>query len=105
MTLKFFEIRDRGTTIPAMAIEIVGSNPVTRRAGFGASPCYLLTNLGKVRSEYDPWAWGQTQGRTMHVAHVWLQNGGWAELPTLGGVIDVEFILGERDTPKTAECV
>lgn len=105
MTLKFLEIRDRGTTIPALAIQLCGSDsPVARHAGFGETPLVLLTNLSKVSCEYDPWSWDQRFGRTMHHAHVWLEEH-FAELPSVGGVVDVEFILGERDTPKVAEIV
>jgi len=46
-------------------------------------------------------------GRTTFEAHRWLRDteGAWDSLPEEGGVIDVEFILGEADTPKRSECL
>ena len=43
----------------------------------------------------------------MFEAHRWLRDteGAWDSLPEEGGVIDVEFILGEAYTPKRSECL
>lgn len=49
---------------------------------------------------YDPYAWGE-HIRTFHVAHKYLAEH-FEELES-GAVIDVEFILGTRETPKQSE--
>lgn len=104
MTTKFLEIRDRATTIPAMAIELKGSDsPIAYRAGYGIEGSILLINLGRVAVEYDPYEWDLRYGRTMRPAHLYIQEH-WNEL-TNGSVVDVEYILGETATPKEAECV
>jgi len=56
----------------------------------------------------DPYFWRTNRGgRTMFEAHRWLRDteGAWDSLPEEGGVIDVELILGEADTPKRSECL
>jgi hypothetical protein len=79
----------------------------------GGEPC---------SAHIDPFAWGQNP-RTMFVAHMYLLNrhhefekdklwcpsnraadkhDGFDALPQ-GVVVDVEFILGRREAPKTAE--
>jgi len=47
------------------------------------------------------------QGRTMLEAHRLLRGaeGAWHGLPEEGGVIDVELIRGEANTPKRSECL
>lgn len=101
---KLVEIRDDGTFIPAMAVEVSGEDGyLMRRAGF-QSPLVILIKLvggGKPGQwSYDPYAWG---GRTMPVAHQWIQEH-WEELKD-GQVVDVEYILGERTEPKISEAV
>jgi len=106
MKTKLFEIRDRATFIPAIAVKIGGYQPenteperyLARRAGYG-EPCVLLTFLiGSRKAEYDPYAWGD---RTMKVAHHYIEEH-FDELES-GAVIDVEWCLGERPTPKVSE--
>lgn len=98
MNIKFVEIRDRHTFVPALAFQIHGDDHyLARRAGFD-SPMVCLVILATQRWAYDPWSWGN---RTYHTAHLWLSKH-WDEFES-GGVVDVEFILGERATPKVSE--
>lgn len=126
MVVKAFEIRDRGTFIPAMGILMVptvltslsgpggaedwGPNEaeryLLRRAGFADGQLVVLVRMecsGTDRhATYDPFAWGQNP-RTFFVAHRYIQEN-WDELQS-GAVICVEHILGERETPKESERV
>ena len=104
MTTKFLEIRDRATMIPALAIALSkADSPIAWRAGFGDRLCVLLVKLADVTVQYDPYAWPLSRGRTMRAAHLAILEH-WEVLEN-GDVVDVEFINGETDTPKTPECV
>lgn len=86
-----------------------------RRAGYGyerpsvANPpgetYVMLTSLNKGASTYNPYDWVHEKltprGRTMHEAHKYI-IAHWDELES-GAVIDLEFILGETEAPKTSE--
>ena len=103
--VKFLEIRDAGTFIPAVAVDcsLTGNSfddYLLRRAGYhGGGRLILLTALfGGRRAEYDPYAWGD---RTWHVAHLYVTKH-WDSIFD-AEVIDVEHILGERATVKTSE--
>lgn len=112
MDTKTFEIRDRGTFIPAIAVRL---NPVIEedrylisRAGFGTSSIaqgehVMLAKLaGGVQSaKTDPYEWGNS-ARTMGVAHNYILKTPWHQLES-GQVIDVEHILGETPFPKISE--
>ena len=105
MEQKFVEIRDKGTFVPALAIRLSGDDHyLARRAGFGSPPggpeerLVILVLLSTMKCEYDPYAWG---GRTYPVAHNWLQE--HFDEHENGGVVDVEFILGESEAPKRSE--
>ena len=115
MKLKFFELRDKATFIPVFAFPTrsfgneLGCDPqdqerwLLRRSGFGPdSHCIVLGRLdcsGCDRNcSYDPYAWG---GRTYPVAHQYIEKH-WNELQS-GMVIDVEYILNEKETPKLSE--
>jgi hypothetical protein len=106
MITKLFEIRDRGTCIPALAVQVGcpqwGNTPaenwLLERAGYGR-PMVILTFLeGSRNAEYDPFAWND---RTMRTAHKYIEEH-FDELES-GAVICVEYILGERGTPKVSE--
>lgn len=99
---KLFEIRDSRTLIPAIGTLLSGHNgPLARRAGYGGSPCVLLTYMsGGRQANYDCYAWGD---RTMTVAHDYITRH-WGDLES-GAVVDVEFILGQTIKPKEAECI
>ncbi len=120
MIVKPFEIRDKGTFIPAMGILMVPADNklanlidevadkeryLLRRAGFDfAEPSVVLVRMecaGTDRNAtYDPYSWGE---RTWQTAHLYIQNH-WNELES-AVVICVEHILGERETPKESERV
>jgi len=103
--VKFLEVRDEGTFIAVMAIhgdmqeipdEIAGRY-LLRRGGWADYQefTYVLTLHG-CRATYDPYKWGEC--RTMTTAHKWIREH-WDSLSD-GDVVDVEWILGERKTPK-----
>ena len=99
MKLKLLEIRDRGTFIPALAIQVSGDDGyLMRRAGFNAPMVYLI-QLATERCRYDPYHWDN--GRTLGNAHLYIQD--HFDALTDGQVIDVEYLLGERPTPKRSE--
>ena len=109
MTTKTFEVRDKGTFMPALAIKLAPDSEadryLLRRAGFGDEAMtegdyILLYFLSVGGAEYDPHAWPDSS-RTRTVAHLHIRER-WASLNS-GDVIDVEHILGERSEPKTSE--
>lgn len=101
MTHKLLEIRDRGTCIPALAIEVSGADGfLARRAGFGQTACIYLIALATQKCAYDPWSWGN---RTMNTAHQHIERA-WHQLND-GDVVDVQFLLGETTAPKVSESV
>jgi hypothetical protein len=110
MKTKTFEIRDDGTFVPALAIKLEPNDKRDRyllsRAGFGSANLIeeqgdyvLLVHLTRVSCEYDPFSW--RGGRTMRVAHEHIDEN--FETLENGAVIDVEYLLGERDEPKESE--
>lgn len=113
MKTKVLEIRDAGTFIPALAIDMnpephIGAAPTAemyllRRCGYACDcgPNVLLTRLdGNGQATNDPYGWkGDT--RTFPVAHNWIIEH-WSELKD-GDVVDVQFILGETPVPKVSE--
>jgi hypothetical protein len=109
MKTKTFEIRDRGTFIPALAVKlrsdgIKEDRYLLRRAGLDSDGSYhiLLTNLQNGESHYDRYKWnGFPVVRTLPVAHEYIEKH-FDELET-GTVIDVEFILGETTEIKKSE--
>lgn len=105
MNTKILEVRDRATFIPVMATETLAANEgqeyLLKRSGYGNGFGYVIvTRLVDVRAEYDAYKWPQNP-RTMHVAHRYIE----ANFERLkdGDVVDVEFILGETEIPKTSE--
>ena len=108
MQNKLFEVRDRATFIPVMAIHIDGNcadqeDWLLRRSGYGKGEgrnyVYLI-HLQTGEGQYDPYKWGCCS-RTLHEAHRYITEH-FDELQT-GDVIDVEFILGESAIKKTTE--
>lgn len=110
MTEKLFELRDRGTFIPILAIRLNMGQSSERcryllgRAGYGTlleeqSQHVLLMNLDyPERSHNSFYDWND---RTYQTAHQYIIEN-WSDLES-GQVIDVEFILGETDKPKQSE--
>lgn len=120
MDIKLFEIRDRATCIPAMAVRLRNRTPaeffLLRRAGYSAEqiggpeefpgklahdrePYVILMKLDGVEAQYDPFAWRNF--RTLGHAHSHIITH-WHELAS-GDVVDVEFLLGETTTKKASE--
>jgi hypothetical protein len=108
MITKLVEIRDVGTTIPALAIQLSADSArdaaILRRAGYGKpfDHYVLLIRLAgeEVEVQYDPYQWSR-RGRTMREAHRFI-NAHFDEVRN-GAVIDVQYLLGERPVPKLAE--
>jgi hypothetical protein len=109
MEIKTFEIRDRATFIPAIAIKVGPRNEAERylwgRAGYGTTAesqsNYIM--LSGINGEaniltYDSF-W--RNNRTMSTAHQYIKDN-WDMLVN-GQVIDVEYILGETKKPKASE--
>lgn len=108
MTVKLFEIRDRGTFIPVMAVRLESPDERTRwllaSSGYGTQPedhrrYVLLFNLVGNQAHYDPYDWGPA--RTLRDAHRHILDH-FEELEP-GQVIDVEYLLGETPAPKISE--
>ena len=111
MKTKTFEIRDRATFIPILAVKLEPGCEADRfllgRAGFGITPkkqaeyIYLIRiSGGEGKAACDPYDWGVSP-RTLHTAHLHIMEH-FDELES-GSVVDVEFILGETKEPKVSE--
>ena len=111
MQTKIFEIRDRATFIPVLAVRLQinpgSSNEewLLRRAGYSpedieSGRCVLLATLsgGTGNALCDPYDW---QSFTLTPAHEYIGSH-WDELQP-GQVIDAEFIRGESTAPKLSE--
>jgi putative copper export protein len=107
MEIRMYEIRDRATFIPVIAIRLVPASEKQRyllaRAGYGTTPgdqgqyvllCEILGGHGAAQS--DPYGWND---RTMATAHLHIAET-W---PPDGAVVDVEYILSETAAPKESE--
>lgn len=105
MHVKIVEIRDRATFVPAIAIKMSPDNTMQqyllRRSGYwgDGTACICVAALSghdKLHADgYD------RVDRTMKIAHVWIQEN-WDAIED-GDVIDVEFILKEKDTVSISE--
>ena len=105
MKVKVFEVRDKLTFIPVMAIQMKSEDLVKRyylrRVGFGEdSPLIEVVRMDNDKCSYDPYKWGQST-RTMREAHKYIAKN-WGSLNN-GDVIDIEYILGETTSPKVTE--
>lgn len=114
MITKAFEIRDRGTFIPVLAVKMVPEDErgqeieperfLLARAGYNRDYtlcvvlCRMDANGSALCASYDPYSWG---GRSFPVAHQYILAH-FDELES-GAVVDVEFILGETKQPKQSE--
>lgn len=116
--VKMFEIRDRMTFIPAMAIRMGSDIHGPLKIDDREAERFLQSSLGlgllsenqmgymflvdlrppgKIVSNFYDWC----NSRTWGTAHKYIQEN-WDILPT-GAVIDVEFILDETTNPKQSE--
>ncbi len=109
MKTKTFEIRDRATFIPALAVKLRSDGNendryLLDRAGLDSDGSYqvMLFSLGVGYGFLDPFKWPDApMVRTFHLAHQYLEKH-FDDLET-GSVIDVQFILGETDEPAKSE--
>lgn len=104
--IKFFEIRDRGTTISAMAINLQRrfdrsqmENAMLAYAGYGFDTTILLIKLADCEAAYNPYEWKNNPARTMPRAHHHIEQN-WENLKS-GTLIDVRVLMGE--SPQAAE--
>lgn len=109
MKAKTFEVRDRHTFIPVLAVKLEPSNQGDRyllaRAGYGPSPEAQEKYIQLIRIQgghgpttCDPYEWDD---RTFFTAHQHLVEN-FDQLES-GAVIDVQFILGETSAPEKSE--
>ena len=105
MEVKMLEVRDAGTFIPILCIRPVPENEgqryLLRRDGYAGNEsehCIIVVKAQCRGCSYDPYNWDT---RTMQVAHNYIESK-W-HLLNDGEVIDVQFILGETETPKVSE--
>jgi hypothetical protein len=98
--IKTVEIRDRCKFIPAFAIRMLPSDEfelfLFKQAGYGLfNPCIMLISIE------EPWLSNRSSDewinspRTMPIAHKWIEDN--FDKINNGDVIDIEFILGEKD--------
>jgi hypothetical protein len=104
MKVKAFELRDRGTFVPAIAIKLEANNDaelfLLRHAGYGpGKPMILLGSMNGGMFNYDAYDWGANG--TKFTAHQYIEEH-FDELES-GQVICTEYIRGERETPKVSE--
>ncbi len=101
METKAFQILDRMTCIPAIAVRLAPTEAmetaILRRLGFEGPDTILLCYLASERAFTDPYRWAD---RTMKNAHLHIEAN-WPALQS-GDVVDVEYILGEVKTPKAS---
>jgi hypothetical protein len=118
MKVKLLEVRDAGTFIPVLCIDMqpprmgtadyAPARYLLRRCGYPCDghPNIIMTRLdgnGYATNDYYNWSQDPHVGgtRTFPQAHKYITDHWW-ELHT-GDVIDVEFILGERAEKKRSE--
>lgn len=105
MEIKMFEVRDRATYIPTMAIKFDGDTTdaeeyMLHRAGYGTRndrDYVYLINLETGKGTYDPFKWdGRMIDAHLHIKDNFDNMGS-------GDVVDIEFIKGESRTKKVSE--
>lgn len=105
MKTKLIEIRDSATMIFALCTDMNPDTSVQRAyMRLYGYPCDGRPNImvthamgNGTPATNDPYMWG---GRTWPTAHHYIIDH-WNELED-GSVVDVEFILGEREAPKAS---
>lgn len=112
---KMFELRDSATFIPMVAVLMVEDHHIDQpesqreryllgRAGYDSDspPLVVMFRADGTgnRAPYNPYDWGAND-RSYRVAHEYIANN-WSSLES-GDVVDVEYILGERNEPKPSE--
>lgn len=111
MKAKTFEIRDDGTCIPVLAVQLTADCEadlyLIERSGYGRNPrgprpFVMIWPMasGTATATSDPNAHGGGL-RTWPTAHEYIEEH-FNELQS-GAVVDVEFIKGETTVPKASE--
>jgi hypothetical protein len=107
MEVKCLEIRDANTFIPVICIRPIPDNAeqryLLRRDGYRGDDterCIIMIDAQCRGVAYDCYDWTKDT-RTKRTAHHYIAEH-WLELWD-GDVVDVEFILGETETPKISE--
>lgn len=103
MQSKLLEVHDEATTLIVMATRPEYGDPAEAwcwgREGFADGTRYtMITYVTKGITHYDPYNWGS---RTLFEAHQHIAK----HFDTLktGDVVDVEYIIGKRMSPKLSE--
>lgn len=114
MRTKILEVRDAGTFLPVVAVQMFPEDGfgnekysrqryLLRRVGYPCGDRYeaqvvLFRANGDGEALSDPYQW---PSRMMQVAHIHILEK-FADLRD-GDVVDVEFLLGLRPAPKVSE--
>lgn len=107
---KLFELRDRGTFIPVLAIKLKGkgngsiNDKILERAGLNYPGSYsiLLWDLNNNRGFVDCRDWpGAPMIRTFPVCHRHIEQ--CFDSLKHGSVIDIEYLMRETIIPKESE--
>lgn len=104
LTFKTFEIRDSGTLIPVLAFCLRATNETDwhywhTKAGYPTDGSgIIIMNLHNQKASVDPYSW---KDRTMAYAHAFIYRN-FNSLNN-GDVVDVQYIIGETQTPKISE--
>lgn len=104
MKAKAFEVRDRGTFFPGVAIKLEAANAeesyLLRRAGFGGEKTFILFgSLDGGPFHYDEF---EVQGNSTRFTAIQYITENFDSLEP-GQVICTETIRGERTSPKPSE--
>jgi len=112
MKAKTFEIRDDGTCIPVLAVQLEAGNQadsyLIARSGYGGNPrgnrpfvVIWPMSGGHGHASSDPYGHGAGGDRTWVTAHEHIEKY-FNDLES-GAVVDVEFIRGETTAPKLSD--
>ena len=107
MITKCFEVRDRGTFMPVMAIKLVPDNIadelLLRASGYRYEEhaAIIVVYLEKGTAANSPYEWKEGGARTLPTAHSYIEKH-FDEMKS-GDVIDCEFITGETTELKKSE--
>jgi len=105
MKVKCFEVRDRATFMPCVAVKMESTDEaesyLLRRAGYNptAPPLILFGHMEGGKFAYDKYDHPGNSTRT--TAHDYIEK--HFDALVSGSVICTEFIRGERETPKPSE--
>lgn len=106
MITKCFEVRDRSTFMPVMAIKLCPGNIrddlLIKAAGYSLEdPIVILVDLERCNVSNNPYEWKCGGARTLPAAHQYIEK--MFDSLNSGDVIDVEFLEGETTEQKKSE--